>query len=763
MGSAPPPRPRPAGGAGYHDSSDAWLIDAARRAGHPVALNARPAGTSAWRMLLGAGLSDDQILKLAVLASGADPADLSRVSPAIAQLLPHEAALRHRVAPVGLLRGAVAVATVNPQNPAVERELAFACKQRVVLQAASPSDILRAQGIIYGAANYGRTLNLDAPPPPSMQPRPAPVGRLSGAVQAPIDVHTTGEHALPKSDGKNSPAALVERLLTTAAGERGSEAHVEPLKEGGCLVRLRVDGKLNDRFRVADVHTRGLFEQLKSMAGLDSSLVTAARAGVTTFSSAHGVLQLRVQVEPAGAVERVVIRLHAPQSSLSLNALGLSSTELRSVEVLLGEPEGVVVVAGPGGAGRTTTLYAALAELRLRGRAGVTLEESVAWRIDAARQTALSDSPYPTTASAVRAALGQGADVVLIELPADTSTVEAIVGDARRHLVLMSLDVPETSSVMKRLRDLEIDPAALAAPLRGVISQRLVRRLCNCAVPQPLADLPDSQQSLLIGMPTTKLRRAVGCQTCRGTGFAGRAAIAEVVPFTAALRAALAHGAEPRELERLARETGASTLWDSGLQRVLDGTTTIGELLDCVPAPANAVDAAGHQQDIDALLSQLLGSSVIQPTPVATPKVTPIGLAAVAAANATASPAAPLRILVVEDDVHSRRTLAEDLKKAGFTVIEAADGEAGLSYARRLKPDAIVAEVALPKLDAIGLLQALAGELPRPSLVVYTSQDDAALRDWLRESGAVDVLRKASGPSALAERLRSVVRARSAA
>jgi CheY-like chemotaxis protein len=300
------------------------------------------------------------------------------------------------------------------------------------------------------------------------------------------------------------------------------------------------------------------------------------------------------------------------------------------------------------------------------------------------------------------------------------------------------------------------DRGALASALQGIVAQRLVRRLCDaCATSQPVSELPEAQQRLVYGLPAARLRRPVGCALCRNTGYRGRTAMVAVVEWGPALASALTNAREA-DLAAIARAEGMPTLWDAGMTRVLDGVTSLAELLDTLPPPADE-DVSAPQQDIDALLSQLLGSPRMQPESAAPPVAPEAASAAemppVAPAHAAA---APLRVLVVDDHVESRRLLATALEAEGVTVLQAADGEAALSYVRRLRPDVVLTEVALPKLDAVGLLAALSSDPEPTPVVVCTAQVDAELVAWLRESGARDVVRRDEPIAELAHLLRSL-------
>ena len=353
------------------DESDEWLIDAARRARHELPRGERPRGTSAWRVLLNAGIAESEVLRLACDAAGTEPADFRRLSPALSSLLPHGVALKHRVAPLGVLNGTLGVATSNPNSPALERELAFAAKQRVRLHAASPSDILSAQAVVYGTA-YGTTQDFEpfkapAPPPP---PRPAPVARLSLGVSIPPEPPAVAAAAVP-----GVPAAapepvgepdVADRLLAAACVDRASEASLDPTPDGGLLVRVRVDGVWNDRARISAVQAKRVVKALQLRAGMDPAKPAQGARGRTTYKTASGVVvEIRVSTEPVGdGRERIILRLFSGAGLLGISELGYSASEQHRLTQLLGSAAGLVVVAGPADAGTTTTLYAVSRELQ---------------------------------------------------------------------------------------------------------------------------------------------------------------------------------------------------------------------------------------------------------------------------------------------------------------------------------------------------------------------------------------------------------------
>jgi CheY-like chemotaxis protein len=371
-----------------------------------------------------------------------------------------------------------------------------------------------------------------------------------------------------------------------------------------------------------------------------------------------------------------------------------------------------------------------------------------------------------TFAASLRSILRQDPDVVLVGEMRDAETASiAVKASLTGHLVLSTLHASDALSTLDRLYGMEIDTGALAAALKGIIGQRLVRTLCDaCAVPVTLAELPVHQQSLLTGRKTDQLRKPVGCAKCRGTGYRGRTIVAEVFLVTPLIQRAIARRADIGELRELSRECGTITMWESGLDRVLEGKTSLFELLDNVAAPIVDTPDVNPQADVDALLAQLLAQPVSHPAPKREqlpdiPELPPSGSAFLRTVDAgdgaaldhssagAATRAVPpraasgtLRVLVVDETRAERRPLADALIADGMIALEAADGEQALAYARRLRPDLIVTDVAMPKLDAIGLLQALAAERLPTRVLIRTRQTDEALREWLLELGAVDVV-----------------------
>jgi type IV pilus assembly protein PilB len=676
---------------------DQWLIDEFRRIGHASAAPAAgaPAAT-AWEALSAAGVADSVILKAASAASRLPPADLSRVDAGLAPLLPRSVALRFDVAPVRLHEGTLEVASANPVRDGLAGELELAVSRPVRLVLASPAQLRAARESVYRA------------PPPS----PAAAHR-----------HPEAAPGTPDLDG--TPVEMLDQILTAALRDRASDVHLEP-KADGMLVRFRVDGSLYDAGWVPGEAAPSLVSRIKVTASLDIADRIRPQDGRAVTQLGGRPVDLRVSTLPLGGLgEKVVIRiLDARVASIGLESLGFTPAELHRIDRLLGMREGMILATGPTGSGKTTTLYSALRHVQSSASNVVTVEDPIEYRLPGINQVQVNDRAGLSFAAALRSILRQDPDIVLVGEIRDSETANiAIKASMTGHVVLSTLHTNDAPSAVARLADIGAEAGALSGALKGVVAQRLVRRLCDeCSQPLALSELPAEQQMLLMGKRTDKLRRQVGCPSCRGTGYRGRMVVAEILVVDAEMQHAIARGATVPELAELAGRNGMLTLWESGLERVLAGTTSLHELVDNVAAPA--AQDSGAQSDVDAILAQLLGGGKKEPVAAASRP---------GPSRAGGGPGG--RILVVDEDREARRALRAELEQAGYRVMEAADGEAGLAYARRLRPDLVITDVAMPRLDGIGLLQALR-EADGPPVVVYTSQDDTALMDWAREMGA---------------------------
>ena len=766
---------------------DGWLAEAAVRRSIATADRLRAltaTSASAWDALLASGVSDDAILELACSASATKRADLAAAGPTQAPLLAQAAAERFGVVPLRGDGNVLSVATSNPLSLSLERDLGAATRKRVQIFAASPAAIAEAQSRVYGTR--GPIAEAGSGPRP-FAPSAERAPRASVAVAAGQDEMDSARSAI---------AELVSDVIAEALRDGASDLHFEP-KEDGLLIRFRVDGALYESRRVPADQSSQLVRRMKVLAGMDIADTMRPQDGRLSLQHDGRNIDMRVSTLPLGGMsEKVVMRvLDSRVAARDLDVIGYTDKELGKVKRLLELPEGLILVTGPTGSGKTSTLYAAVRHVHRPDLNIVTVEDPIEYRIDGINQVQVNEKARMTFAASLRSILRQDPDVVLVGEMRDAETASiAVKASMTGHLVLSTLHASDALSTLDRLYGMDIDTGALAAALKGIIGQRLVRRLCDdCAKPIALADLPTHQQHLLAGRKTDKLRAPVGCPKCRGTGYRGRTIVAEIFLVTPLIQRAIARHANIGELSELARECGTITMWESGLERVMSGVTSLFELLDNVAAPIVESPTENAQADVDALLAQLLAKPVSHPAPVREqlPDIPDITLSPSefqrsldegdeaesartegGAASPPSAPAPPrlstpraisgassgsgagIRVLVVDESHADRRRMADALASDGFTVLEAADGDQALAYARRLRPDVILTEVALPRLDAMGLLQAIAAERLPVRVLVHTRQSDVELRGWLLDLGAEDVLARSVDPRTIASRLR---------
>jgi type II secretory ATPase GspE/PulE/Tfp pilus assembly ATPase PilB-like protein/ActR/RegA family two-component response regulator len=738
--------------------TDRWLLDAMRDRGHPLAVDVQ-AAPSAWESLEAAGIPTDELTRFVCEIAGAKPADVSRLGPEDAGMLSVTLAARFDVVPVRLEGRTLEVATANPLGNNLERDLAFACARNVRVSIASPLAIRNARARIYQLA--------------------APIGeaRLSWVVP---------KNALMPAVAPTRGVAveMIDRIIVDAIDQRASDIHLEP-QDGELLVRFRVDGVLHDVTRVPAAVAPLLMSRLKVGAGLDIADRLRPQDGRASMIFDGRPIDLRVSTLPLGErVEKAVIRiLDASATTLDFVELGFTDDERAQLTHILAGTEGMVLVTGPTGSGKTTTLYSALLHMKSHETNIVTVEDPIEYRLEGVNQVQVNEKARLTFASALRSILRQDPDVVLVGEVRDVETAGiAIRASMTGHMVLSTLHTIDAASAIGRLADMGVDMSALAGALRAVIAQRLVRRLCTeCSEPMPASKIPAQIAWAFDGHDTSKLRHSVGCAACRGTGYRGRMVVAEMLVIDSETQQLMARSTRRLEFLQLARKSGMHTLWETGLRRVIDGHTSCDELIANITPPIP--DADLHQDDVDRLLTDLLDNGgtapeeSAHPTPAtdAPPASAPVRVESGVAARGHARPyaegnqagwsrlvVAPRaqgdgrpRVLIANEDAQRRRALRKSLERAGCVVIEVNDGEAALSYACRLRPDAVVAEVALKKLDGIGLLQALVLESVVAHVFVYTDQRDPALLAWARELGARDALTTEDDVETVATRIRA--------
>jgi general secretion pathway protein E len=373
---------------------------------------------------------------------------------------------------------------------------------------------------------------------------------------------------------------LINALLTQAVRENASDIHIEPY-ESRLVVRFRVDGVLREVIQPQRAIAPLLVSRIKVMARLDIAEKRLPQDGRISLRVAGRAVDVRVSTMPGGHGERVVLRLLDKQAGrLSLEHLGMESRVRAEVERLVQEPHGILLVTGPTGSGKTTTLYAALSRLNTRQRNILTVEDPIEYYLDGIGQTQVNQRVEMTFARGLRAILRQDPDVVMVGEIRDLETVQiAVQASLTGHMVLSTLHTNTAVGAVTRLRDMGVEPFLLASSLIGVVAQRLVRLLCpQCKVPHQ----PTASERQLLGVASeakvTLYQAGAGCKSCNQMGYRGRTGIYELVVIDDTLRGLIHDGAGELAMEQQARQRTPG-IRDDGVRRILQGETSIEEVL----------------------------------------------------------------------------------------------------------------------------------------------------------------------------------------
>jgi type II secretory ATPase GspE/PulE/Tfp pilus assembly ATPase PilB-like protein/8-oxo-dGTP pyrophosphatase MutT (NUDIX family) len=550
---------------------DSWVLTViAELTSSETAEQIRTSGAeSAWEEALRLRIVSDDALLAALSKKLSTPIAMSlAVSDDAKALVPERIARRYQVVPLSASPHTLDVATANPWDLDAERSIAFVSGRSVRMWLSAPHAIREALDSAY---------SLDVVRQLASQP----------------------------------VVRLVDRIVTSGIDQGASDIHLEP-EEDGIAVRYRVDGLLRHAMILPKAAGIPLVSRIKIMAKLDIADRLRPQGGHASVFADGKRIDLRVSTLPASHGEKVVIRILDPRSAVrSLDSLGMAGADQERLTRLLDVREGLVLVTGPTGSGKTTTLYAALRQIKQRGLNIITVEDPVEYRIPGIVQVQINEKAGLSFASALRSILRQDPDVVLIGEIRDRETASiAIQAALTGHLVFATLHTNDACSSITRLVDLGIDQARLAAALKGVIAQRLVRRLCpECRI---VANDGAPAQIRVTVPGSLMVYTAGGCEQCGMSGYRGRLAVTEIVVTDAELERGIAAGCSLDVLNSIVRRSGCQSLWESGVNHLAAGNTTGDELLRVleqnapdinqavvtVEPPALTIDAFDSEHDL---------------------------------------------------------------------------------------------------------------------------------------------------------------------
>jgi len=480
--------------------------------------------------------------------------------------VPQALVLRHHVLPTGLVRSTLTLAMADPSNLTAIDEVRFATGYDVKVVVAAPSLLQQAIERHYQTgADYEAVLSQ----------------LHEAAVEVVRDEDDVDLKELERSTEEAPIVRLVNTLLSDAIHKRASDVHVEPYEES-LRVRFRIDGILYEIMQPPLRWKNALVSRLKIMAQLDIAERRLPQDGrIKAKLAGAKEMDFRVSVLPTMFGEKVVLRLLDKSNlQLDMTKLGFEEPALREFQAAIAKPFGMVLVTGPTGSGKTTTLYSALAELNKPCTNISTAEDPIEFNLPGINQVQVRDEIGFNFAAALRAFLRQDPDTIMVGEIRDFETAEVGVKAALTgHLVLSTLHTNDAPSTVNRLLNMGVEPFLVAGSINLILAQRLARVICaQCREPAPPLVPAVLSELGWRGEPFTPLRGA-GCSACAGTGYRGRIALYEVMPMTDSLREQILSGATALDLKRFAIGEGMKTLRQSGFTKAAAGLTTVEEVL----------------------------------------------------------------------------------------------------------------------------------------------------------------------------------------
>lgn len=480
--------------------------------------------------------------------------DVATVVP----LMSHAFAQRHAILAVAVDAHSVTIASAQPYVTGWEAGLAQVLKRSIKRVVANPQDIQRCIGEFYRLAKSVSGADQKA------------------SVPGAAELLNLGAHDKEPDANDAHIVNIVDWLLQYAFGQRASDIHIEPCRDQG-RVRFRIDGLLHDVYQFPPQVTMAVVSRLKSLGRMNVAEKRKPQDGRVKTKSPTGIeVELRLSTLPTAFGEKLVMRIFDPQVLLKdFDQLGLSADDQRRWHAMTGQANGIILVTGPTGSGKTSTLYTTLKQLATREVNLCTVEDPIEMVEPAFNQMQVQHNIDLTFASGIRALLRQDPDIIMIGEIRDQETAEmAIQAALTGHLVLSTLHTNDAPSAISRLQELGIAHYLIKATLIGVMAQRLVRLLC-----------PHCKRAV----EGTEAHEAAGCMECRDSGYRGRAGLYEIMVVDETLKALITPGADIQALRRAALGHGMCSLRMAGIEKVNAGLTTMAEVLRVTPGDSETI------------------------------------------------------------------------------------------------------------------------------------------------------------------------------
>lgn len=510
-------------------------------------------------------VTEFEIMEVLELQLGIPYIDLNSTKTAkdIQNLIPFNLVRRHGVVPVRLERNKLYVAMEDPLNFIAIEDLRLATNYEILPMIASADAVSTTISKLYGTESANQAIQ-------EFKKKSSAIDEISTSLQ--VDSYEINSAPIVK---------LVHTTIELAISREASDIHIEPMEEE-VRVRFRIDGKLQLSSKIPKEALSAVVTRIKIMGGLDIAEKRIPQDGRFDFTTNNKVLNIRVSVVPTSFGEKVVMRiLDKTNFLIPREKLGFTKKNLDKFASLLSNSNGMILIIGPTGSGKSTTLYTMLSELNKTSENIITIEDPIEYQIEGLNQVQVNTKAGLTFANALRSFLRQDPDIIMVGEIRDTETVDVAVRAAiTGHLVLSTLHTNDAISAISRLADMGVEPYLLAVALRGVISQRLVRKLCrNCAQPYK----PSEYELNYLGLPLDSdytFYKAIGCSQCNHTGYRGRIGVHEILVITNQVKDMISRNVAEHEIKNYALNHGMSTLKDETIMLIEQGVTSFDETMD---------------------------------------------------------------------------------------------------------------------------------------------------------------------------------------
>lgn len=518
-------------------------------------------------------ITEGQLIEALQMQLGIEYIDLTKINipTELAQVLPKNIAKQYQVVPVRVVKDELYLAMADPMNFYAIEEVRKAVRKKVVPMVANASSVERSIQVLYGNEGAAKAIE-------EMKREAAANGESGPSVDSAFLTNQLGDESINSAPTIRLVNSIIERAIT----ERASDIHLEP-RENEMLVRMRIDGLMREILTVPKDLQGSVISRLKIMSGLDIAERRVPQDGRFNVRIRDKELDLRVSTLPTIYGEKIVARLlDKTGGRISKEAIGLTGSDLEKFDKMLKCHHGVLLIVGPTGSGKSTTMYTMVGELNTPEVNLVTLEDPVEYNIDGVNQVQINEKTGMTFANGLRAILRQDPDIIAVGEIRDGETADIAMRAAiTGHVVLSTIHTNDAVGTIERLQDIGVEPYLIASAMKGIVSQRLVRRVCpECrqAYTPTAEELSDLN---LEGEDGLRFYRGKGCPHCFGTGYRGRIAVFEMLPITPQVRRLISARCSRTELEDALKDpaSGFVSLRDNAIRLVKEGVTTGEEVL----------------------------------------------------------------------------------------------------------------------------------------------------------------------------------------